>query len=281
MKKYRIFSLILCLVLITASFCGCDFKINLNGDKGGESTTASQNGGIPAISEDDVTVSPSTAEDIKKQVDSFSDEEVKKNNEFFTIKDNKKPSAGISSSRVDEGASGSSSNDENVINSNVFTVSGRIVDGGDTSYYKMARNGDKLSVMAYYNGSPIGFILNGNNVYIVNSADEVYYVMSKKLLEAADSSGTLGSFFNNDISSYSKKVVSEGTETVDGKKLTYKQYDDGTYTYFSGNVIVMTKTEEGSVIYYDEISSEAPDSLFLPPKGYKMQQLIDGVNNNE
>lgn len=276
MKKFRILSLIICLAVITVAFCSCNFKIDLNGGEG-ESTTASQNGGNPAISEDDVTVSPSTAEDIKKQVDSFSDEEVKKNNEFFTIKDDKKPSAGISSSRVDEGASGSSSDDESVINSNIFTVSGRIVDGGDTSYYKMARNGDKLSVMAYYNDSPIGFILNGNNVYIVNSADEVYYVMSKKLLEAADTSGTLGSFFNDDISSYSKNVVSEGTETVDGKKLTYKQYDDGTYTYFSGNVIVMTKTAEGSIIYYDEISDEAPDSLFLPPKGYEMQQLIDGA----
>lgn len=277
MKKTKILSLILCTVLLVVSLCACDLKINFKGDNTESTTDAS--GGNSAISQDDVTVSPSTVDEINKQIDSFSDDDVKKNNEFFTLDNNEKPSSGLSSSRVDEGASGNGSNDDEVFNSKVYTVSGRIVDGGDTSYYKMAQNGEKLSVMAYYDGSPIGFIINSNNVYIVNSADEAYYVLPKKLLEAADESGALSSILDGDFSGTEKNIVNEGTETVEGKKLTYKEYEDGTYTYYSGNVIVMTKTSEGSIIYYDEIVNEAPDSLFLPPKGYKMQQLgLDGLN---
>lgn len=272
MKKVKIISLILCIALFAVSLCACDFKINFGKDNPDVDSSTDSSGVANGIPLDDVTVSPSDADEIKEQIDSFNDEEVKKNEEFFTVEKNNTASGGISNSRIDEGNS-SENKDEDIISSKKYTVSGRIVSDGVTSYYKMAQDGKKLSVMTYYGERPMGFIINGLNVYIVDTEAKAYIVMPKSLLEKADESGSLNSLFEGELAGMEKTLVDEGTETVDGKKLSYKKYDDGTVAYYSGNALVMTKTDEGSVIYYDEISADAPASLFLPPKGYEMQQI--------
>lgn len=272
MKKYKLLALVLCVAVFVLSLCACDYKINLGKDDTDVNSSTTSPDASNGVSIDDVTVSPSDAADIKEQIDSFSDDEVKKNEEFFTVEKTDKPTGGISNSRVDEGNS-SDNKDEDIISSKKYTVSGRIVSDGVTSYYKMAQDGKKLSVMTYYGEKPIGFIVNGLNVYIVDTEQESYIVVPKSILESADSTGKLDAVFEGELTGMEKNLTDEGTETVDGQKLSFKKYDDGTIAYYSGNALVMTKTEEGTIIYYDEISADAPASLFLPPKGYEMQQI--------
>lgn len=270
MKKIRALSLILALAVVLTAFCGCDFKIKFgkNNNDGDTTDTSGYTDGVLS----DAVSDPSSEKEIEDQVNNLSDDDVKKGNDFFSVTKPSGESSGISNSRVDSGKS-SGENDEDIFASKKYTVTGRIVSNGETAQYKMAQNGNKLSVMTYYDGKPIGFILNSISVYIVNSDTKTYLIVPKKVLEAADDSGKLSSVFDGSLGDTTRKVVSEGNETVEGKQLTYKKYDDGTVAYYSGNAIVMSKNTDGSVIYYDSVVNDAPASLFLPPKGYKMQEL--------
>lgn len=270
MKKIRALSLILALAVVLTAFCGCDFKIKF-GNKNNDGDTTDTSGYSDGASSDAVS-DPASEKEIEEQVNNLSDDDVKKGNDFFSVTKPSSESSGISNSRVDSGKS-SGENDEDIFASKKYTVTGRIVSNGETAQYKMAQNGNKLSVMTYYDGKPIGFILNSISVYIVNSDTKTYLIVPKKVLEAADDSGKLSSVFDGSLGDTTRKVVSEGNETVEGKQLTYKKYDDGTVAYYSGNAIVMSKNTDGSVIYYDSVVNDAPASLFLPPKGYKMQEL--------
>lgn len=270
MKKFRALALILAAAVVLTAFCGCDFKIKFGKDSK-ESDTTDTSVYTGGVSSDNVS-DPSSEKEIEDQVNNLSDDDVKKGNEFFSVTKPSGESGGISDSRIDAGKS-SGENDGDIFASKKYTVTGRIVSNGETSHYKMAQNGNKLSVMTYYNGKPIGFILNSVSVYIVNADTKTYLIVPKKVLEAADDTGKLSSVFDGSLGDSTRAVVSEGSETVEGKKLTYKKYDDGTVAYYSGNAIVMSKNTDGSVIYYDSVVNEAPASLFLPPKGYKMQEL--------
>lgn len=285
MKRIKTFSVILVIVLLVTMLAGCDFNISIGKDTK-ETTKASiglpsgsgelievtdENGNVVEKKDEEVDVSVDS--DVSEQVENLSEEEVKKNKEFFTAEEIGTGDAKISEKRLE-----SKQNDEEVISSNVYTITGRMVKDGVTSQYKLAQNKNKLSVMTSYDGMPIGFILNGLNIYIIDSEQESYIVIPKTIIESADETGELTTLLNGNPVDSDKKVTEEGKEKVDGIELNYKKYDDGTVAYYKGKTVVKTVSNDGTVIYYDEIVNEAPVSLFLPPKGYKRDTLnIDNL----
>ncbi len=285
MKYIKIFSVLFVIVLLVSMLAGCDFKISFGKDTK-ETTKASiglpsgsgelievtdENGNVVEKKDEEVDVSVDS--DVSEQVENLSEEEVKKNKEFFTAEEIGTGDAKISEKRLE-----SKQNDEEVISSNVYTITGRMVKDGVTSQYKLAQNKNKLSVMTSYDGMPIGFILNGLNIYIIDSEQESYIVIPKTIIESADETGELTTLLNGNPVDSDKKVTDEGKEKVDGIELNYKKYDDGTVAYYKGKTVVKTVSNDGTVIYYDEIVNEAPVSLFLPPKGYKRDTLnIDNL----
>ena len=286
MKRIKIFFVILVIVLLVSMLAGCDFNISIGKDTkettkasiglpsgSGELTEVTDEKGNAVTKKTDEEIDAPVEAEVSEQVENLSEEEVKKNKEFFSVEEVVEKEAQISEERLE-----SKQNDEKVISSNVYTITGRMVKDGVTSQYKLAQNKNKLSVMTSYDGMPIGFILNGLNIYIIDSEQESYIVIPKTIIESADETGELTTLLNGNPVDSDKKVTEEGKEKVDGIELNYKKYDDGTVAYYKGKTVVKTVSNDGTVIYYDEIVNEAPFSLFLPPKGYKRDTLnIDNL----
>ena len=280
MKHIRIFSLITVVVLLVSMLSGCEFNISFGKDTkettnvsiglpsgSGELTDVTdENGNVTAGKDKDVDVPAD--DDVSEQVENLSDEEIKQNEAFFSVEKITEKETKIEKKRLE-----SNQDDEKIITSNVYTITGRMVKDGVTSQYKLAQNKNKLSIMTSYEGMPIGFIINGLNIYIIDSENKSYIAIPKTIIESADETGELLTLLDGNPVDSEKKVTEEGKEKVDGVELKYKKYDDGTVAYYKGSTIIKTVSNDGTAIYYDEIVNEAPFLLFLPPKGYKPDSL--------
>ena len=71
----------------------------------------------------------------------------------------------------------------------------------------------------------------------------------------------------------------EGAMEIDGVKYTVVEYEDGTLNYFVDKTLIKTEAPDGSVIYYDEISTEVSAAYFVPPSGYTEDELtLENLN---
>ena len=92
---------------------------------------------------------------------------------------------------------------------------------------------------------------------------------------ATDDSGEFDSVMNGEaLNLYAnKKEVNSYTEKMYGVKYKVVEYDDGTLDYFNGKTLVQTEHPDGSVLYYDVISSSVSEGLFVPPSDYTEEVL--------
>lgn len=198
-----------------------------------------------------------------------------------------KTSNGISGNRYNQGQGSSSTTkapsgsttakaaatktDSEIIAGKKYIITGRMVQNGVVSDYRVASNNGKYAVYCTYNKVPIGVIMNGDYLYILLTAKKEYVKISKaELKKQAGDDKDVESLLNGSVftSTDDKKVVSSGKKTISGKSFNYRKYDDGSTDYYSGTSIVMTRLADGTTIYYDSISETVKDAVFSPPSNY-------------
>lgn len=292
MKKASVIIISLLLVFSVLFMSGCEFEIGLGGE---ESTTQVAENGLPSGGKKKPGTTQSDESDGKTDKNAQSGskgssasgkktltkEEEKINKEFYTIKEDEKKDEGISQKRVKEAAKEAAKeektekkkDEEAILSKKVYTIKGRMVADGITSEYKLAQSGDKYAVITAYNGTPLGLIIGDEFIYLMSYNDKTYMEIPLSLFESMGEGSVDQMLKDSMVSTEDREIKKEGTEKIDGKEYTYKQYEDGSIDYYSGSLIIMSKSTDGTCVYYDEVLNEAPDSLFVPPTDYESVPL--------
>lgn len=159
-----------------------------------------------------------------------------------------------------------------VLKSSKYLIEGRVVSADGVSYpYKMARDGSRFTFKSVYDGQEICIIVGSKYVYLVSPETKTYAKVSKELVEdeTADS-GEYDDVLTGDAFNLyaNKNEIDTYTEKMYGIKYKVVEYDDGTRDFFNGKTLVMTEASDGSILYYDTISSNVSEGLFVPPADY-------------
>ena len=305
MNKTPIITIIALLVVMLIAFTGCEFEISLNGEADNtltsiESVVVTDEEGstqietvvhyittepVPIVTIVEVTNEKGKVVETEKVT--LSPEEVQHGKDFFNNKDEEKTTV-ISKEPASERVT-TSPTDENVkvqddfkiLNSNKYLIEGRVVSADGTTYpYKMARDGSRFSFRSIYNGEEMCLIMGSKYVYLVSPETKTYAKISKDLIaEESAGTGEFDDLLTGDVFNLyaNKKEVNTYIEKMYGVKYRVVEYDDGTSDYFNGKTLVQTVSKDGSILYYDVISSNVTEGLFVPPADYK-EEAIDLEN---
>ena len=135
----------------------------------------------------------------------------------------------------------------------------------------MARDGNRFTFRTVYDGKEVCLIMGTKYVYIVSPETKTYAKLSRELVEEENNAtGEFDDVLSGDIFNlYSNKTeVDTYTEKMYGVKYKVVEYDDGTRDFFNGKTLVMTEASDGSILYYDVISTNVSEGLFVPPADY-------------
>lgn len=307
MNKTPIITIIALLIVILIAFSGCEFEISLNGEENNTQTSiesivvTDEEGStqietvvhyittepVPVVTIVEVTNEKGKVVETEKVT--LSPEEVQDGKDFFGSKEEKetnkesgkgnKKETEISKEPASDRVTTAPEKDNvevqddfAVLNSSRYVIEGRAVSADGTSYpYKMARDGNRFSFRTVYDGKDICLIMGSKYVYLVSPETKTYAKVSRELIE--EENGKTGEFDNvldGDIFNLyaSKTEVDTYTEKMYGVKYRVVEYDDGTRDFFNGKTLVMTESSDGSILYYDVISPNVSEGLFVPPAGY-------------
>lgn len=167
--------------------------------------------------------------------------------------------------------------DYEILNSSKYLIEGRVVTADGTSYpYKLARDGNRFTFRSAYGESELCVIVGASDVYLLSPDTKTYTKVSKSLIaEKSDETEDFEDLLSGDaFNLYANKTqVDSYTEKMYGVKYRVIEYDDGTLDYLNGKTLVMTVASDGSTLYYDTVSSNVSEGLFIPPSDYKEEVL--------
>ena len=266
MKRKSIVLLSSVILIVSLFFTGCDFSIQLPGGPE-DISQVDLNNAVTRV----VEVTDENGNIIGTENVTLSDKEIEDGKSFYD-KLNESAGEGIADDRYNSASNSNAQNDRNIFESRNYYVVGRIVKDGKSSTYKLAQSGNKYAIMTVYNGNQLGIIIDAINIYLVQIEDKSYLTIPKAIL-ADYNDESVSSLLEDDLLDSDKKIVENGTTTVDGKEVSFSKYDDGSITYFKDNTILMSKSTDGSVIYYDSVTKNAPSGFFAPPAGYTPKAL--------
>ena len=266
MKSKFIVSLSAVVLLISVLFTGCDFSIPLPG--GAEDVSQINiNNAVTRV----VEVTDNNGNVVGTENVTLSDKEIQEGKDFYNKLDDNALD-GISDNRYNTATNTNAQNEKSIFQSRNYYVIGRIVKDGKSSTYKLAQSGNKYAIMTVYNGAQIGIIIDYINIYLVQLESKSYITIPKALLSQTEDSN-VQSLLDDDLLDSDKKIVENGTTKIDGKEVSYSKYDDKSISYYKGNTILMTKNSDGTVIYYDTVTNNAPSGFFAPPAGFTAKPL--------
>ncbi len=305
MNKTPIITIIALLVVILIAFSGCEFEISLDGENNTETSIESivvtdEEGStqietvvhyittepVPVVTIVEVTNEKGKVVETEKIT--LSPEEVQQGKDFFGTKDETKDKGTNKETKKEteipkEPASDRITtapekdntpvqDDFAVLNSSKYLIEGRVVSTDGATYpYKIARDGNRFTFRSSYNGEELCLIMGSKYVYIVSPETKTYVKVSKDLVhEESAETGEFDELLNGDAFNLysSKKEVDTYTEKMYGVKYKVVEYDDGTRDFFNGKTLVQTESKDGSVLYYDVISTNVSEGLFVPPADY-------------
>ncbi len=304
MNKTPIFTIIALLVVIVIAFTGCEFEIDLNGKENVvtsiESIVVTDEEGsthietvvheitteeVPVVTIVEVTDEKGKVVETEKIT--LSPQEVQQGKDFFdSDKGEKETETEISKDPAPDRVTTAPSNDNTVVqddfailNSTRYLIEGRVVTADGATYpYKMARDGSRFTFRSVYEGEEMCIIMGSKYIYLVSPESKTYVKVPKDLVEdeTADTDEFDGFITGDAFNLYAnKKEVDSYTEKMYGVKYKVVEYDDGTLDYFNGKTLVQSVSPDGSILYYDVISSEVSEGLFVPPANYTEEVLTE------
>lgn len=230
-----------------------------------------------------VTLSPEEVQDGKdffngkeeeKETAKETNKETGKNNKETTVP---KEPASERLTTVPENDNTEVQDDFAVLNSSRYYIEGRVVGTDGVSYnYKMARDGSRFTFRTVLDGKDICLIMGSKYVYLVSPETKTYAKISRELVEEENSgTGEFDDLLTGDVFNLyaTKTEVDTYTEKMYGVKYKVVEYDDGTRDYFNGKTLVQTESSDGAVLYYDVISANVSEGLFVPPSDYTEEAI--------
>ncbi len=313
MNKTPIFTIIALLAVILIAFSGCEVSVNLKGDNtvtSIESVVVTDEEGstrietvvheitteeVPVVTIVEVTNKKGKVVETEKVT--LSPEEVQQGKDFFNGKDEEKTTVLSKEPASDRVTTTASSKEEvkvqddfAVLNSSRYLIEGRVVTTDGVTYpYKMARDGNRFTFRSVYEGEEMSLIMGSKYVYLVSPETKTYAKISKDLVaEESAETGEFDELLSGDVFNLyaNKKQIDTYTEKMYGVKYRVVEYDDGTLDYFNGKTLVQTVSSDGSILYYDVISTDVSEGLFVPPADYteeiitseKASEIANGVS---
>ena len=301
MNKTPIITIIALLMVVLLVFSGCEFEISLNGDSNTETSVESiivtdEEGStrvettihyittepVPVVTIVEVTNEKGKVIETEKVT--LSPEEVQQGKDFFGVEDTtkkptKEPTTTKTTASATEGTTAAVQDDLAVLKSSKYLIEGRVVSADGVSYpYKMARDGSRFTFRSVYNGEEICIIVGHEYVYLVSPAKKSYAKVSKDLVsDDAENAEDFEDLLSGDAFNLyaNKTVVDTYTEKMYGVRYNVVEYDDGTLDYFNGKTLVQSVSPNGATLYYDVISTNVSEGLFVPPAGYTEDLLSD------
>ena len=299
MNKTPIITIIALLTVILIAFTGCEFEISLNGEENNtqtsiESVVVTDEEGstqietvvhyittepVPVVTIVEVTNEKGKVIETEKVT--LTPEEVQHGKDFFNGKDEEKTttiSKEPASDRVTTAPEKDFVQDDfAILNSSRYMIEGRVVTSDGTTYpYKMARDGSRFTFRSVFNGEEMCLIMGSKYVYLVSPETKSYAKVSKDLVaEESAETGEFDELLTGDVFNLyaTKKEVNTYTEKMYGVKYRVVEYDDGTCDYFNGKTLVQTVSSDGSILYYDVISTNVSEGLFVPPADYTEEAI--------
>lgn len=295
MNKTPIITIIALLVVILVAFSGCEFEFSLNGEENNTQTSiesivvTDEEGStqvetvvhyittepVPVVTIVEVTNKKGKVVETEKIT--LSPEEVQQGKDFFAAEDEDETKKEVSkepaSDRITTAPEKENvpvQDDFAVLNSSKYFIEGRVVTADGATYpYKMARDGSRFTFRSVYEGEELCLIMGNEYVYLVSPETKTYAKIAKDLV-AGEDSGEFDELLSGEAFNLyaKKKQVDTFTEKMYGVKYTVIEYDDGTLDYFNGKTLVQTVSSDGSTLYYDVISTNVSEGLFVPPAGY-------------
>lgn len=304
MNKTPIITIIALLVVILIAFSGCEFEISLNGEENNtqtsiESVVVTDEEGstqietivhyittepVPVVTIVEVTNEKGKVVETEKIT--LSPEEVQQGKDFFAGKDetnDKETNKGTeketeiskepASDRITTAPEKDNipvQDDFAVLNSSKYLIEGRIVTKDGVTYpYKIARNGNRFTLRTTAEGEDVCIIMGSENVYWVSPSNKTYVKIPKDLAGEENAEEFEALFTGEAYNLYAnKKEIDSYTEKMYGVKYRVVEYDDGSLDYFNGKTLVQTVDSSGSILYYDVISTNVSEGLFVPPADY-------------
>lgn len=264
MKRKSVILLSVVILIVSILFTGC--AIQLPGGPEDVSQVGLSNSVTRVVEVTDENGNVIGTENV-----TLSDKEIEDGKNFYN-KLNENALGGITDNRYNTALNSNAQDDRRIFESRNYYVVGRIVKDGKTSTYKLAQSGNKYAIMTVYNGNQLGIIIDYINIYLVQIADKSYLTIPKALLAEYEDEN-VSALLEDDLLDSDKKIVKNGTTTVDGKEVSYSKYDDGSTTYYKGNTLLMSESADGAIIYYDTVTNSAPSGFFAPPAGYTAKAL--------
>lgn len=289
MKALKYLSFVIAAVMLLCTLSACEFKMKLK-PEAESTTTVSVSQTEPAEEQTEtvtevetqtdasgVVVTDKAGEPVTKITTKTQKKSTTGSEEFFKVEDAKKSEKEeINKDRIKEKEKEKEEkkqDDIKIIENKKYTIKGRMfTEEGEVSEFKMAQNGDNFALITSYDTMPLGVILKDENIILLDIGAETYFTVP---LSALDEDGKAGfmDLIQGNVTEDDEKVVKEGTETVDGVELSYKEYESGSKSYFKGNTLVLTKSDDGTLVYIDELVEDADESLFTPPESFDKVEL--------
>lgn len=307
MNKTPIITIIALLIVILVAFSGCEFSIGLNGSDNTETSIESvvvtdKEGNthvetvvhnvttepVPVVTIVEVTNKKGKVVSTEKVT--LSPEEVQQGKDFFNKSESetdKLGSNGPDSNRVTTAPAEDNTpvqDDYAVLNSSRYLIEGRVVStDGKTYPYKLARDGNRFTFRTSFDDEELCVIMGSKYVYLLSPESKTYVKVSKDLVyENSENTEEFEDLLSGDAFNLyaNKKQVSTYTEKMYGVKYKVVEYDDGTRDYFNGKTLVQTVSSDGSILYYDVISPNVSEGLFVPPSDYT-EEVISSEKASE
>ena len=281
MKKrlLSIIALLVALMLVVLTGCEKEVERKKSDKKSKGETTES----ISEENTDDTTeagegnIAPDKDNSGKKPV-SGSNSGITSSDDFFdeNAGKNDKESTDYIEEIVNDQDKYADEDDIEIVKSGEFIMAVRQVDAkGVVSVIRIARKGNNMAMFMDSPEEKMGIIFAGENIHMVMTDEKAYITLPMEML-GMDSETLMAEFSDSfDFSDAEEENEKIYTEVIDGVEYTVHESEDGLKDYYIGNKIIMGETEDGGMMYVDELSGTVPASVFEVPAGYREMSITE------
>lgn len=269
-RLFSIIALIVALMLVVLT--GCEKEVPKNDGDGTTSTSVITTETTEAVTENPISMDRVNNAMLNNNIDANVGATTPVTGENSgSGGDNAGTTEGGSS---DGGNSGSGAvvevqDDEAVIKSGTYYVKCKADMGNGIIPMELAVKGERIYMYVDSPDGAMAIVVKPDGAFFLIPATKLCLVVDQAFLES-QGMNTDELFDSIQLGDHNEAPVSEYQETVDGIVYDVKEYDSGNKVYLIGKTMIMSVSSDGSTIYYQDILTEVPDSLFEPPSDYEV-----------
>ncbi len=262
MNKRLVSIIALLVTLMLVVLAGCEKEVPKTDGESTTATTTKVTETTEPVSNNHISMDRVNSAMLNNNVNAYEDAQV-----TTTVPGNDNADAGNGNT----GATVEVQDDEAVIKSGVYHIVAKADMGEGITPMEMAVKGDKIYMNVDSEQGSVAIVITSDIAYIIMHDTKLYLELDKEFL---DSQGLNVDDMLADIQygGDDEAPSAEYKETIDGIVYDVKEYESGRKVYLIGKTMIKSVAEDGSAIYFEDICTDVPDSLFAPPAGYELYE---------